>query len=146
MGGEGSKSGAFSSLHLHHIISIAGTPFLQIFGGFIRVHNQFQRGVLRRGHVAKFVESITDVRDGRTYIILTKEDGLVYKRVYDRIKDRKSLLLYSDNKVYAPYEVKMEHVLELWEFTCCINTQEYNKDELKLSSIVNMFQELITVV
>lgn len=92
--------------------------------------------------VAKFVENMSDVRDGRTYIILTKEDGLVYKRVYDRIKDRKSLLLYSDNKTYAPYEVKIEHVLEVWEFTCCINTQEYDKDELKLSSIVNMFQEL----
>ena len=92
--------------------------------------------------VAKFVESIRDVKDGRTYIVLTKEDGLVYKRVYNRIKDRNSLLLYSDNKAYAPYEVKIENVLELWAFTCCINTQEYDKDELKLSSIVNMFQEL----
>ena len=92
--------------------------------------------------VAKFLEDINDVKDGRTYIVLTKEDGLVYKRVYNRIKDRKSLLLYSDNKSYAPYEVKMEEVLELWKFTCCINTQEYDEHELKLSSIVNMFQEL----
>ncbi len=92
--------------------------------------------------VAKFVEYIDDVKDGRTYIVLTKDDGLVYKRVYNRIKDRKSLLLYSDNKAYAPYEVKIENVLELWEFTCCINTQEYDKQELKLSSIVNMFREL----
>lgn len=92
--------------------------------------------------VAKFIESSDDVKDGRTYIVLTKEDGLVYKRVYNRIKDRKSLLLYSDNKAYAPYEVKIEEVLEVWEFTCCINTQEYDKEELKLSSIVTMFQEL----
>ena len=92
--------------------------------------------------VAKFIESIHDVKDGRTYIVLTKDDGLVYKRVYNRIKDRKSLLLYSDNKNYFPFEVKIEDVLELWEFTCCINTQEYDKDELKLSSIVTMFQEL----
>lgn len=92
--------------------------------------------------VAKFIEAFEEVKDGRTYIVLTKEDGLVYKRVYNRIKDRKSLLLYSDNKVYAPYEVKIDDVLELWEFTCCINTQEYDKDELKLSSILNMFQEL----
>tara|TARA_R110002073_G_scaffold139232_2_gene289436 strand:+ start:223898 stop:224662 length:765 start_codon:yes stop_codon:yes gene_type:complete len=92
--------------------------------------------------VGKFVEDINDLKEGSTYVILTKEDGLVYKRVYPRIKDRKSLLLYSDNKAYAPYEVKLEQVLELWEFTCCINTQEYDKDELKLSSIVNMFQEL----
>ncbi len=92
--------------------------------------------------VAKFIEDIDDIKDGSTYIVLTKEDGLVYKRVYNRIKDRKSLLLYSDNKKYAPYEVKIEDVLEVWQFTCCINTQEYDKDELKLSSILNMFQEL----
>lgn len=92
--------------------------------------------------VAKFIEDFKEVKDGRTYIVLTKEDGLVYKRVYNRMKDRKSLLLYSDNKTYAPYEVKIGDVLELWEFTCCINTQEYDKDELKLSSIVSMFQEL----
>jgi len=92
--------------------------------------------------VAKFVESINDVEDGRTYIVLTKEDGLVYKRVYSRIQEERALILHSDNKIYAPYKVAVENVLELWEFTCCINTQEYDEEELKLSSIVSMFQEL----
>ena len=73
---------------------------------------------------------------------MTKDDGLVYKRVYNRIEETGSLLLSSDNKVYEPYEVKIEEVLELWEFTCCINTQEYDEEELKLSSIVRMFQDL----
>lgn len=92
--------------------------------------------------VAKFVEDISDVKNGRTYIILTKEDGLVYKRVYNLSEEKQSLLLSSDNKAYQPYEVPIEHVLELWEFTCCINTQEYDEKELKLSSIMAMFQEL----
>jgi transcriptional regulator with XRE-family HTH domain len=92
--------------------------------------------------VAKFVEDITDVRDGRTYIVLTKDDGLVYKRLYNRIKEDDALLLCSDNKAYQPYAVKTENILELWEFTCCINTQEYDEKELKLSSIMTMFQEL----
>ena len=92
--------------------------------------------------VAKFVEDITDVRDGRTYIVLTKDDGLVYKRLYNRIKEDDALLLSSDNKVYQPYKVKTENILELWEFTCCINTQEYDEKELKLSSIMTMFQDL----
>lgn len=92
--------------------------------------------------VAKYVEDLQDVQDGKTYIVLTKDDGLVYKRVYNRIKENNCLLLHSDNRVYQPYEVNITTVLELWEFTCCINTQEYDKEELKLSSIVNMFQEL----
>ncbi|WP_370477142.1 XRE family transcriptional regulator [Tamlana flava] len=92
--------------------------------------------------VAKFVDDITDVKDGRTYIVLTKNDGLVYKRLYNKIKEKGCLELHSDNKAYQPFDVKMEDIIEIWEFTCCINTQEYDKDELKLSSIMNMFQEL----
>lgn len=92
--------------------------------------------------VAKYVDDIKNVKDGKTYIVLTKDDGLVYKRVYNKIEERQSLLLYSDNKTYEPYEIHIEAVLELWEFTCCINTQEYDKEELKLSSIINMFQDL----
>ncbi|MEJ2113209.1 MAG: LexA family transcriptional regulator [Flavobacteriaceae bacterium] len=92
--------------------------------------------------VAKFVEDIIDVRDGRTYIVLTKNDGLVYKRLYNKIDDNNTLLLSSDNRAYQPYEVKTENILEIWEFTCCINTQEYDEKELKLSNIVEMFREL----
>lgn len=92
--------------------------------------------------VAKFVDDIKDVKNGRTYIVLTKEDGLVYKRVYNKIEERNCLELHSDNKTYTPYDVHIEQVIELWEFTCCINTQEYSENELKLSSIVNMFQQL----
>ena len=92
--------------------------------------------------VAKFVEDINDVKNGRTYIVLTKNDGLAYKRIYNHIEERQTLLLSSDNKIYKPYDVAIDEVLELWEFTCCINTQEYDEKELKLSSIMTMFQDL----
>ncbi|APY08637.1 XRE family transcriptional regulator [Winogradskyella sp. J14-2] len=91
--------------------------------------------------VAKYVEDINDIKNGRTYIVLTKDDGLVYKRLYST-DDENLLLLSSDNKSYKPYFVSKETILELWEFTCCINTQEYDEKELKLSSIMTMFQEL----
>ena len=92
--------------------------------------------------VAKFIEDINDVKGGKTYVVLTKDDGLVYKRVYNPEKDNVNFLLSSDNKAYQPYLVSKENILELWEFTCCINTQEYDEKELKLSSIMTMFQDL----
>ena len=92
--------------------------------------------------VARYVDDISDLKNGKTYILLTKDDGLVYKRVYNSIEEDNSLLLSSDNTMYRPYKVPLEHILELWEFTCCINTQEYDEKELKLSSIMTMFQEL----
>ena len=92
--------------------------------------------------IAKFVEDVKNIKNGRTYIVLTKDDGLVYKRIFNTVVDKGCLLLSSDNKSYNSYSIPMENVLELWEFTCCINTQEYDEKELKLSSIMTMFQGL----
>ncbi len=92
--------------------------------------------------VARYVENISHIKNGRTYIVLTKTDGLVYKRVYLPKDSKADLLLSSDNKSYQPYLVPKAEILEVWEFTCCINTQEYDEKELKLSSIMTMFQEL----
>lgn len=92
--------------------------------------------------IARFLDDILDIKTGRTYIVLTKSDGLVYKRIYIPEGDTTNLLLSSDNKSYKPYLVARENILEIWEFTCCINTQEYDEKELKLSSIMTMFQDL----
>lgn len=92
--------------------------------------------------VARFVEDVRDVKDGKTYIVLTLNDGIVYKRIFNKIEEHNMLLLASDNKKYDPYYVPADEVLELWEFTCSINTQEYDEHELKISSIANMLNDL----
>lgn len=92
--------------------------------------------------IAKYIEDIVEIKDGKTYIILTENDGLVYKRVYNKIEENKSLLLVSDNKLYREYEIPIQNVLEIWEYTCSINTQEYDEHELKISSIAQMLNQL----
>ena len=92
--------------------------------------------------VGRFIEDRTEIISGRTYVLITLNDGMVYKRVYNQINQNNSLLLVSDNKNYKAFEVSIDEVLELWEFTCSINTQEYTKEELKISSILNMFNDL----
>lgn len=92
--------------------------------------------------IGRFVESRQDITSGRTYVLITKDEGMVYKRVYNQIADNNTLRLVSDNTAYAPYEVSIDDVLELWEFTCSINTQEYDEKELKISSIIQLFTNL----
>ena len=89
-----------------------------------------------------WVDNIYDIVDGKTYVLLTLNEGMVYKRVYNKIKENGMLVLVSDNRNYLPYEVHISEVLELWEFTCSINTKEYSKEELKISSILSMFNSL----
>ena len=92
--------------------------------------------------VAKFVDDIREVKNGRTYVVVTANDGMTYKRIYNQIEERNALLLSPDNKDYQSYHVPITEVLELWEFTCAINTQEYDERDLKISSILKMFNDL----
>ncbi|WP_372745657.1 XRE family transcriptional regulator, partial [Lutibacter sp.] len=68
--------------------------------------------------VAKFIEDIRDIKNGRTYIVLSKSEGMVYKRVFKKLEEHNMLLMVSDNKKYDPYYLPAEDVLEIWEFTC----------------------------
>ncbi|WP_339873500.1 LexA family transcriptional regulator [Olleya marilimosa] len=92
--------------------------------------------------IGRFVENRSEIKSGRTYVLVTLNDGMVYKRVNNTIDLNNSLILMSDNKTYNDYSVPIDEVLEIWEFTCSINTQEYTQEELKISSIMSMFNEL----
>ncbi len=92
--------------------------------------------------IAKYLEKFDEVKFGQTYVIVTKEDGLSYKRIMGYNKKEAAFDLHSDNKLYAPFKVKAEDVLEIWEYTCCLNMNQYENDELNLDSIMNMLRGL----
>lgn len=89
--------------------------------------------------VGKFVESLKDINNGSTYILVTKEEGLVYKRV---TKTGNILELHSDNKNYEMYTVPAYDVLELWQFVCTLNVSDKKEEELNLESIMNMLRSM----
>lgn len=92
--------------------------------------------------IAKYLEDINYLHSGSTYIVLTYNDGLVYKRVYDKIEEHQCLLMVSDNKRYDPYYVPVDEILELWEFTCHINLSEYDESEINTDSIAKMLTDI----
>jgi transcriptional regulator with XRE-family HTH domain len=63
-----------------------------------------------------YIDNWNDIQDGQGYVIVMREEGIVFKRVYKQIKDRQSLLLVSTNPIYKPYEVPVKEVLEVWKF------------------------------
>jgi transcriptional regulator with XRE-family HTH domain len=64
----------------------------------------------------EYVQNWNFIKDGYPYIILTKDDGIVFKIVYNNIKTKKSLQLCSTNPMYEPYEVDVKEVVEVWKF------------------------------
>lgn len=61
-----------------------------------------------------FVERLDQVGGGRPYIVVTREDGLVFKRVENRLDEEGDLLMVSNNPQFAPYAMAPESVREAW--------------------------------
>jgi signal peptidase I len=55
----------------------------------------------------------TSLKDSYVYVIVTKGDVLV-KRVYNKIRDEKTVTLISDNAYYEPYDIKVSDIIEIW--------------------------------
>ena len=89
--------------------------------------------------VGRYVEKLGDVMDGKTYILLTRNDGIVYKRLN---KNGKNLTLQSDNSVYKPYKVKASDILEIWEYACSIATKEFLPDDIGVENVKDMLREM----
>lgn len=62
----------------------------------------------------EYIDAIDTIRSGKLYILVTRQDGVVFKRVFDLTDDKGKLLLVSDNRQYAPYAVDASDVLEIW--------------------------------
>ncbi len=64
----------------------------------------------------EFVQDWEHIASGEPYIVLTLNDGVVFKIVENQIKERGVLRLYSLNALYEPYDVHVSDVRELWKF------------------------------
>lgn len=73
--------------------------------------------------IGEYVENWHDIKSGQTYVIISKNDGVVYKRIGAKYKEEKGLKLVSDNRVYEPYWVATENILEVWKAKAFISTE-----------------------
>ena len=65
--------------------------------------------------IGEFVESWEYMTDNRVYIIVTVNEGIIVKRVKNRIRKYKSLYCSSDNREYGNIRIPIEDVKEVWE-------------------------------
>lgn len=92
--------------------------------------------------VAEYLESPKLVKNNSCYVILTKEEGLVYKRVFTGKLDQGFLTLSSDNKVYQPYLLHLSDVLEIWQFKLNLCIGQYDEDEINPANILNLMRSV----
>ena len=63
--------------------------------------------------IASYVANWTEIKDGDCCIIVTRDEGIVYKRIWSEL-DKGFLLLKSDNHLYEPYKISAKDIVEIW--------------------------------
>lgn len=98
--------------------------------------------------VGEKVESLDDVKNNMAYIVVSRNEGIVYKRVVRNNKVKNKLTLVSDNPQFQPYQVNTDDVVELWQAQTVISkvTVQQRWDVNTLASLVNNLQDQVSTL
>lgn len=99
--------------------------------------------------IGEYVEDLRHLKNGKTYVLVTKREGIVYKRVFNYLDENGKLFLVSDNRQYAPFQLDGDEVLEAWAAKAYISVQfpdveskhEFSKEQLT-EMILDLRQEI----
>ncbi len=96
--------------------------------------------------VGEKIESLESVKNNAAYIVVSKNEGIVYKRVVKNNKNKNKLTLVSDNPAFQPYQVHAADVLEMWQAQAIINkvTQHQRWDVDSLVNLVSNLQDQVS--
>jgi len=98
--------------------------------------------------VGEKVDSLEDIKNNMAYIVVSRNEGIVYKRVVKNNKAKNKLTLISDNPQYQPYQVNADDVVELWMAQSVISkvTVQQRWDMNSLANLVNNLQDQVSTL
>jgi transcriptional regulator with XRE-family HTH domain len=96
--------------------------------------------------VGEKVDDLDEVKSNQTYIVVSRNEGIVYKRVMKNNKSRTKLTLVSDNTAYQPYNVNTDDVLEVWRAQMIISKANIQQrwDVNQLANLVSNLQDQVS--
>lgn len=65
--------------------------------------------------LGSFVDDIAAAGGGDPHIVVTRNDGIVFKRVENRVHNKGTFRMISENTVFEPYDLAIEEVVEIWK-------------------------------
>jgi transcriptional regulator with XRE-family HTH domain len=65
----------------------------------------------------EYAENWNSIKDGTPCILITRNEGIVFKKVYNYLQKQSCFLLVSSNRLYEPYILPADDVLEIWKFS-----------------------------
>jgi transcriptional regulator with XRE-family HTH domain len=98
--------------------------------------------------VGEKVESLDDVKSNNTYIVVSRTDGIVYKRMLKNTRQKNKYTLVSDNPAYQPYNVSADDIVEVWQAQMILSkaNQQQRWDVNQLAGLVSDLQQQVSVL
>lgn len=86
----------------------------------------------------EYAPNWNEIKDGQAYVLLTDNEGIVYKRLFNKINENNSILLKSDNPEYDPYEVPIESVSEVWKALGYLSFNLPESSDIDMQNLASM--------
>jgi transcriptional regulator with XRE-family HTH domain len=98
--------------------------------------------------VGEKVDDMETIKNNMAYIVVSRNEGIVYKRIVKNNKSKNKLTLVSDNPSYQPYQVNSDDIVELWQAQSVISkvTTQQRWDVNTLANLVNNLQDQVSVM
>jgi hypothetical protein len=71
----------------------------------------------------EFMQDWKGLRNGDACIILSLNDGIVFKIVENKLNEEHKLTLFSLNPIYKPFDIPAGEVKEVWRFVHYISSE-----------------------
>ena len=89
----------------------------------------------------EYVLDWSSIRSHQPYIILTREEGIVFKIAENKIENEGKLTLHSLNTLYDPYDLPVNEIQEVWKFVNYISS-EMPEANLEKESLIETVKSL----
>ncbi|MCW3804734.1 helix-turn-helix domain-containing protein [Marinilabiliaceae bacterium D04] len=96
----------------------------------------------------EFLQDWRTIKTGIPCIIVTRDEGVVFKIVENKLEEDKNLVLHSLNPLYKPYQISAEAVQEVWVFVHYIsNVMPDSQEEPKAleQTVAGLQQEILLI-
>ncbi|MEA5401482.1 helix-turn-helix transcriptional regulator [Arcicella sp. DC2W] len=91
--------------------------------------------------IGNAIDHWTNILDGKFYILITPQQGVIYRRVYNQIKVKGTLLLSSDDSSIPSFEISLKSIAEIWEVSAFMS-KELPEPRISLERAKSLIEEL----
>lgn len=132
--------------HIHDKAFLQQLPVIQLPGIGEGIYRAFEAGndfpMAGTLLVGMRIGNLHEIKDGESYILVLKNEGSIYRRVFNQIRVKGVIALFSDVAGVANTEVSSRDVLEIYKVVWFVSKQMSLPQQIDLHRVKELVNEL----